>query len=326
MKRIFIFIFSIHLLSQAMSAQDIKVTAAFDTSKIFIGDQIHYTVTIEKPAGYIVTSPVLKDSLESKIEILSGPISDTTVLSNGFTRIVHKYLVTCFDSGFYNVKPYFAEIVGNNQVKRFYSDYTPLEVTRVNITPADTSSAIFDIVGPYKAPITVGEILPWVLAAIVLAAAIWLAIKLVRKLRKSKGEIIEKTILEPAHVIAFRELEKLNAEQLWQKGDTKLYYSRLTDILRQYIENRYAVPSLELTTAETLYNLQKAGVPNDDSLKILRNLLTGADLVKFAKYVPENSENEDSFQNSIKYVDETKMIETAIESATEIKEGKEEGR
>ncbi len=86
-------------------------------------------------------------------------------------RIIRKYLVTSFDSGMYMVDPVFAELSDANGVKRFYSDYSILEVARVKLTPPDTASKIFDIVSPYKAPVTVGEILPWMLMALLAAAS-----------------------------------------------------------------------------------------------------------------------------------------------------------
>ncbi len=57
---------------------------------------------------------------------------------------------------------------------------------------------------------------------------------------------------DPAHVIALRDLERLMSEKLWEKGEIKAYYTRLTEILRQYLENRFSVYSLEMTTDETL--------------------------------------------------------------------------
>ena len=120
-----------------------------------------------------------------------------------------------------------------------------------------------------------------------MAAAVWLLLRLIKKFKKTKKEIIEPAITDPAHVIAFRELEKLRNEKLWQKGETKKYYTRLTEIIRQYLENRFKVYSLELTTSETLEALVKSGFRKDESYNTLKSVLTAADLVKFAKYKPE---------------------------------------
>jgi hypothetical protein len=120
-------------------------------------------------------------------------------------------------------------------------------------------------------------------------------------------------------------LEKLRNEELWQKGETKKYYTKLTEILRQYLENRFRVYSLELTTAETLEVLVKTGFKKDGSYNNLKTVLTGADLVKFAKYNPVPSENEIHFQNSWNFVLATKENELITSEDVEknsVQEGK----
>lgn len=292
------------------SGQDIKVTVTLDTSKIYIGDQIKYTVNVEQPAGLKLALKPVKDTLCSKIEILAGPVTDTAAVSGGRMKLTSRYLITSFDSGVYEIPPFYAELNNENGIRRFYSDYSLLEVMRVKIAPQDTTAKIFDIVAPYKAPVTIGEILPWVLLAAAAAGLIWGAILLWRRFRRDKKKPEEIVIKDPAHIIAFRELELLKAEQLWQKGEVKLYYSRLTEIVRQYLENRFMVYSLEMTTSETLEELLKTGFKKDESYSLLKSVLTGSDLVKFAKYKPEPLENEQHFQDSWKFVENTREKET----------------
>lgn len=313
MKSTFFSILFILSESLALYGQDVKVTAAFDSSKIYIGDQIFYTVTVDQPAGLNLTIRPLKDTLCKNIEILSGPVYDSS-LTDTRLRVINKYLITSFDSGFYQIPPVYAELNNQSGIKRFYSDYTALEVMRVRITPPDTTAKIFDIIKPYRAPLTIGEILPWVLFAGAFAALIWGLIILIRKFKKSRKEPEILINPDPAHIIAFRELEKLKQEQLWQKGAVKQYYSLLTEILRQYLENRYGVFSLEMTTSETLDALVKTGFKKDELYTGLRTILTGSDLVKFAKYKPEPLENELHFENSWKFVEATKVVETVQES------------
>jgi len=320
MKRMGCIIIFVRLLFlTALNGQEISVTAAFDTSRILIGDQVNFSVMIDQPADIKVTLPFFRDSLIKNIEILSGPALDSSEISGNKIRITEKYLVTSFDSGFYRIDPVFAEIADSKGLKRYYSDYSYLEVARVKIAPADTSAKIFDISAPYRAPLTLGEILPWVLLALLVSAIIWLIVKLIIKLRRAKKEDIVPAITEPAHIIAFRELEKLQNEKLWQNGETKKYYIRLTEIIRQYLENRFGVNSLELTTSETLETLVKTGFKKDDSYNKLRSVLTGADLVKFAKYKPDPAENEWAFANSYDFVSATKA-EEVIEEKSDVKD------
>jgi hypothetical protein len=296
--------------------QNVNVTSAFDSAKISIGDQIKFTVTVDKPTSIKVSLPVFKDTLTKSIEIISGPKLDSSIQMDGRMRLVQKYIVTSFDSGQYKVNPVYAETKNAAGLKRFYSDYSSLKVMRVKIAPPDSTTKIFDIIKPYRAPITVGEILPWLLIAIVVAAIIWLAIRFFRKIKKPAEGEAPYVAPDPAHIIAFRELEKLRSEELWQKGETKMYYTRLTEILRQYLENRFRVFSLELTTEETLVELIKTGFKKNGGFNDLKSVLTGADLVKFAKYKPASDENETHFQNSWKFVESTKE-ESISDSAVE---------
>ena len=316
MKRLLFSIFYSIIITSAFG-QNVSITSAFDSTRIYIGDQIKFTVTYDKPSNLKLNLPVFKDTLCKNIEILSGPHVDSTASQNGRIKIIQKYLITSFDSGHYNVKPIFAETRSAEGIKRFYSDYTPLQVMRVNIAPPDTTAKIFDIVSPYKAPLTMGEVLPWLLILIIAGIITWAAVRYFRKLKKAEPGSEPYIPPDPAHVIAFRELEILKNEELWQKGEVKKYYTRLTEILRQYLENRFRVFSLELTTSETLDALLKTGFKKNGSYNELKSVLTGADLVKFAKYKPEPSENEAHYQSSWNFVQLTKEAELVTETTEE---------
>jgi hypothetical protein len=311
MKKSIIYILFLFIIISGSAGQDVKVTATLDTSRIFIGDQIKLSLTVTQPASVTLTLPELRDTVIKNIDIIKGPETDTLTEANGNLIISRKYLITSFDSGRYQIRPFFAELKGAEGIKRFYSDYTYLEVLRPDVAPADSTAKIYDIVGPYKAPITFGEILPWILFVLLAGAIGYLVYKYVRKFRRqaSDPEII--VLKDPPHVIAFRELEQLKEEKLWQKGEVKLYYSRLTEILRKYLESRYSVYSLELTTSETLDALLKTGIKKGKEYDDLKSVLSGADMVKFAKYNPEPSENESYYQTAWTFVTETKEAESA---------------
>lgn len=323
MKKLILSIYLLVLIFASSFGQEVKVSSAFDSTKIFIGDQIKFTVTIDQPSNLKLSLPLFRDTLCKNIEIISGPRTDTAKAQSGRIKIIQKYLVTSFDSGRYQVRPVFAEDKNEGGLKRFYSDYSVLEVMRVKIAPQDTTAKIFDIIKPYRAPVTFGEVLPWLLIIALLGAIAWAVIRYLPKLRKSGSETNVFVPADPAHVIAFRELERLKSEELWQKGETKKYYTELTEILRQYLENRFRVYSLELTTSETLEALVKTGYKKNGSYNDLKTVLTGADLVKFAKYNPVSSENESHFQTSWNFVLSTKEDEIVAESAEEKRSDKE---
>ena len=298
------------------------MNSSFDTTRIYIGDQIRYTITVDQPAGLQLTLPEFKDTLITNIEILSGPVIDSGRNIKGILHVKKEYLITSFDSGLYRIPPFYAELKNDEGLKRFYSDYAYLEVLRIQTAPADSTAKIYDIIAPYKAPLTLGELLPWILIAVLAAVIVFFLIRFLKKLRKHEDGTEVVIIPDPAHVIALRDLENLREEKLWQKGEVKQYYTRLTEILRQYLENRFRVYSLELTTSETLEALIRSGFKKDLNYNILKSVLTGADMVKFAKYNPEPSENESCFQDAWNFVYETKEVESsAIQAEIKPKTG-----
>jgi hypothetical protein len=110
---------------------------------------------------------------------------------------------------------------------------------------------------------------------------------------------------EPAHVIAFRELDRLKSEKIWTKGEVKQYYTRLTEITRRYIERQYDIPAMESTTEEILDAFRRTN--REDSLldEMLKDLLELADLVKFAREDPLPVDNQTNLNNAYLFVQKT---------------------
>ena len=107
------------------------------------------------------------------------------------------------------------------------------------------------------------------------------------------------------HQKAMREIEQLKADRMQASEDQKTYYTRLTDTLRKYIEERFGFNAMEMTSSEIIERLQQA----EDKAMIteLKELFTTADLVKFAKYSTLMNENDMNLVNAIQFINETKL-------------------
>ncbi len=119
-------------------------------------------------------------------------------------------------------------------------------------------------------------------------------------------------------------MNTLEQKELWQKGDVKAYYSELTDIARNYIEEAIAIPAMESTTAELVAGLKAASQKkkmklSQETIENLERVLKQADLVKFAKWDALPDEHELSLYNAFLFVNQTK-----IEPPKDIDELKEE--
>ena len=209
-----------------------------------------------------------------------------------------------FDTGQIQL-PQFQFLADNNgKLDTFLTDPITIRVAGVKI---DTTKDIKDIKQPLKIPYTFQEILPYLMGVLLAILIIGLIIWIIKNRKKKVTPIDEKYLLPP-HVWAFKELEKLHQEKLWQTGDVKIYYSRLTDIARSYIELRYKIPAMEQTTDELMSAMHK-GVMKQSLKKELNDVLVLSDFVKFAKAQPDFMENENSYKIIHDFIDKTKQLE-----------------
>lgn len=306
MRRAFFAFAALIFTGLALNGQEIRVTSGPDTSAILIGDQTGFTVTADIPAGVSARLSGAADTLAGRIVILRKDPRDTAISADGSMTVTDRYLITSFDSGSYTIPPFFAEVSSGDSLLRYFSDYSFIEVLRPDVTPQDTTDVIFDIVPPRGAPVTFREVLPWIVIGLVAAAIVILLARFLPR-NPLKRFVRPPAPPEPAHIVALRDLKALREEELWQKGEIKEYYSRLSDILRRYIDSRYGISSPELTTDETVRMLQKAAVISAALMARVKELLSVSDLVKFAKYMPESTVHQTSMENAVMFVEETRL-------------------
>jgi len=301
-----LFIWLCVFLPNMMPGQNISVKTYLDTNKILIGDQIHYRLKVRKPSDLHVAFPGPGENFPPQIEILEEQTTDTSVLNDNELLIEKKYLVTVFDTGSFTI-PALKFTYGTASLNdSIFSDSTFLKVYPVKV---DTTDTIFTVKSPFGAPVTFKEALPYIGVGLGVVFLVLLIIYLMRKFKR-KDELVEpEKPSEPAHIIAFRELDKLKKQKLWQAGEIKLYYTRLSDILRTYLWLRYDIKTLERTTEEILTSLKNTGFDNDELFNLLQETLQLADLVKFAKFDPDPEAHQESMESAYRFVKETKMIE-----------------
>ena len=102
-----------------------------------------------------------------------------------------------------------------------------------------------------------------------------------------------------------QEIERIKSEKVWQKGQSKEYYTELTDAIRTYIKNRFGFNALEMTSSEIIDKLQD--ISDKESIKDLMFLFQTADLVKFAKHSPLMNENDMNLVNAVEFINNTKV-------------------
>ena len=287
------------------NAQDIHAEAQLGKFSIPIGDQTILRISAHMPVKTDITFPQVVDSI-GKVKIVKTAKPDTAIDKDNKTlvTITHTYTITCFDTGVY-VLPQFTLHTKTGDIK---TGTVTLQVTSVKI---DTTKAFYDIKQPLVVSYTFWDWLKdhWLAVLIVLAAVAITAgvVYYYKNKPKDTGPVIKAAPILGDDVIAINKLNALRDKKLWQQNEVKLYYIELTDILREYLEKRYRITAHEQTTDEIFESLIRKDLPSE-SRNTLRQILTLADLVKFAKEKPSAIENEQAMENAISFIVQTRPV------------------
>jgi hypothetical protein len=170
-----------------------------------------------------------------------------------------------------------------------------LKVSVQNVAVDTLKQKMFEIKPIAKAESSSSWIWKWILGILIIIGIGALVYFLMKKFQRKKiEEVVYKTPIEKATNL----LNNLEKRELWQKGAVKEYYSELTDIARNYIEEAIEIPAMESTTSELIAGLRKASLKkkmkiSPEILENLERVLKQADLVKFAKSKPLDYEIEE---------------------------------
>ncbi len=281
-------------LAGSALAQGPVPQARLDTNTIRVGEQARLTLEVpyrvdQGPVN--IVWPVVTDTLSAHIRVVHDGGIDTVLAdrdNDPYAFIQRRTLtITSFDSGYWAIRP-FPFRINDAAVE---SD--PLLIT-VETIPVDTTQAFRDIKPIYEVPF---DLLDWLRqhwtylagGAAVLALLILLARRLGR--RREAPPVVPLQPELPLHQRMLNALDTIEQRKLWQQGRVKEYQSEVTDLLRGYVEERYAVPALERTTEELMGELRVSALPESER-QLLGNILRLADMVKFAKYTALPAENE----------------------------------
>ena len=298
-------------------AQQVGARASLESDTALIGDQLWFTLELTVPKGSKVTWPMFSDTLVNRLEILRRSATDTVAPSGDHFTLRQQLLLTAFEEGEYVIPPIPFQYLELRDTTKYYTETRPLTLV-VNTPEIDEAGDIKPIKPPLKAPVTFAELAPWLavlLALLLIAAGIYYYIRK-KKARQPVFQIRSRP-RPPAHQVALDALEQLRQKKLWQAGRVKDYYTELTEIVRTYIEERYKVMALEMTTEEILSALRNTDAGTASKEK-LHSALVSADLVKFAKYRPLPDENDRSFHQCLDFVKETRPVTDLRQAEDEV--------
>lgn len=290
------------LMFSGIRAQEIIVRALLDTNKALIGDHLTLHLLVEKPSvGVDVYFPTLRDSLTKDIEIIRVTPVDTAIIAGEKLQLSQDLVITVFDSGFFEIPALPFSVASSNITDTLNTLPVGFEILTVK---ADTT--IKDIKGIYKVPLSFREIWPYIAVLAILVLLVWLLISYIKNRKISTLHRAAAISTEPPAVIALHDLEQLKAEKAWLNNRIKYYYSKLSEILRVYIEGQFKTQALEQTTEEILISLKPVLADVNDYNRI-STLLRLADFVKFAKVIPDTQESAIQVEEATKFVLKTSV-------------------
>ncbi|MCC6186884.1 MAG: hypothetical protein IT256_07015 [Chitinophagaceae bacterium] len=283
------------------NAQNTTVQAKADAVQIAIGDQLRYFITASTSPTTKLSWAVLPDTF-NKLELIEKGKIDTLATADGISY-KQRLLITAWDSGSYLI-PRFAFFVQQpgGIVDTFFTDSLRISVGAPAVDTSKPFKAIKDIATVSTSwtnnlPIIIG-----------LLIGIGLLVWAIIYFRNNKKRAMLRTApvyQETLHQRTIRLLHELDAQELWQQDKVKDYYTQLSILVRQYIEQRFKTPAMELTTDELLRKAKKHREMTAYR-HALKPLLASADLAKFAKATPMPEEHVEAMKLAIDFVSITK--------------------
>ena len=292
------------LLAATATAGNVTFKARLDSATLLMGKTttLHLEITQDKDArGFFPNEQT--DTLNAMVEIAERPQADTTSLDNNRIQINRDLIIQSFDSGMWIIKPIPYVVNGDTA----YSNQLSIKVLPVDVSQMKD---IHDIKPVEAVPFSLFDWLPdywwlWLLALLLIGAGIWAYHKYYKKginpLKPSKKRL-------PPYEEAMINLQNLKAAQLWQRGQEKEYFTGLTDILRVYIDRRFGINAVEMTSSQIIDTLKK----NEETKAVneqLEMILEVADIVKFANARPLADDNEVAYQRAVNFVEAARPVE-----------------
>lgn len=292
------------LLSLTASAQTVVVDARLDSAAIRVGEQLRMHATVNCEKGAKVIWPKFENAhLMDSLELLEISPIDTLLLNDGHRwSLSRSYLITAFDSATYKLPPF--EVKVGDKVYR--AQQLALKVNTIKVDEQHPDK-LQDPHGPVEAEFH------WTWHLLLLTLIVWLLsfllIPLITRLLRRRPQLHRVVVLPPPppHQQAIAAIEQLRAENHVTGEAQKAYYMQLTDVLRSYLHERFGFNAREMTTEEIIAALQQRG--DRQALDELREVLSTADLVKFARYETSLIESDRALLQAVHYVQRTQQDE-----------------
>ena len=281
------------------SAQQVEVSATVPDESIAVGKPFSLDLMMKVPYGnYVEWNGFVTDTLSAQIDILKRGDLVRTADADSNIIVQQQLTLMTFDTGYVQIPSLQLSLLTPHS--SLLTNPIDLYVTTIAV---DTTQAYKPLMPPIEQPISMKEVFPWLLGALLLVLAglvIWYILKHRKPRLDENGEPIKGPVVPP-YTKAIGDLENLKQQKLWQVGKIKEYYSSLTDIAREYIEGQFGVNAVEMTTDDILEEVKELRFEEELYGK-LKDTMELADLVKFAKYTATSLESDNAMTDMTDFV------------------------
>ena len=276
----FLFTSLIFLTITVTLAAETQVSISVSDNLATIGDRIRFKIIVKTTTE---VDKITEKTAQKDFEVLEQkPFQKRK--QQDYMVFEKEIEIAFFKTGDFNVGPFEIDLKKNDEV---------IETRETNSVPITIKSLLKEEdkdIKPLKNLIEIkGDpfyILKYVIIAIVLIGTVILVILWIKKKKRNKkAGMVEKPPLAPLDELELR-IKELSERELFEKGKIKLFFLELTKILKHFLDRTYQFNAEDFTTYETLYELKK----REEEALILNNmefLFNTADLVKFAKFIPD---------------------------------------
>jgi len=285
----------------------LQVEVRLSKDTIALSDLLLMELYAAVESGYSIDFPTLSDGL-TQFKILDDQDMGKKLGDNNKIYLAHRYRLEPLAPGECTLPGMEFIYHKEGQDSQSSLNTEPITIQVTTTLPDDPNLTLADIEDVVEMPT---RYLPWIISAII-AEVIGLGIWIGLRLRPKKIMLVQK-VYKPAHEIAFEMLKRISEEKLVEQGLIKEFYEKLSLCLRQYIENRFRLRAPEQTTEEFLESLKKSDFLKLEYKQELKHFLEHCDLVKFAKYRPDNEQINQSLTMAEKFVENTKSDERQVE-------------
>jgi len=306
-KLIFKTVIFIGLLATQLVAANGKISleAKVDKNRIKIGDLIKYSIVVTRDENVNVEMPGLGANLGAfEIHNYDDPEPEK---SKGEIIQRREYTISTYDIGDYEIPSVTVRYsVGEDSLWKELTT-EKIKITVESLKPSEAGD-IRDIKSPLEIERDWIRVIRFVAAGVIIVL-IGVLVFLYIKRRKEGKSLIPRSDKpkRPPHEIALEELEQLLQEELVEKGEIKQFYIRISEIIRSYIEGRFFIIAIEMTTTQLIDTMRDAEV-DDEHVQFVEDFLIQCDLVKFAKYIPTPEENQKVIDQAFEIINTTKII------------------